>query len=142
MISAIEVSEPALDLELTKIMCIPGFDAKNAIKKFVILLCWNGTKLRFMEFSQLVFFIVNIVHYSFVWWKQKKNMYWNTINKYNLSLELYTYRVSHSKEGKVILLWWGHRFWFFLVFWVLHVHEIDSFMPNSSVFIFLMFRGL
>ena len=90
MISAIEVSEPALDLELTKIMCIRGFDAKNAIKKSAIRLCWNGTKLQFMEFSQLVFFIVNIVHYSFVWWKQKKNMYWNTINKYNLSLELYT----------------------------------------------------
>ena len=57
-------------------------------------------------------------------------------------LYLKTYRVSHSKEGQVILLWWGHRFWFFLVFWFLHVHEIDSFMPNSSVFIFLMFRGL
>jgi hypothetical protein len=47
------------------------------------------------------------------------------------------YRVSHSKEGKVILLWWGYRFWFSLIFWVLRVHEIDPFMPNSSVFIFL-----
>ena len=52
------------------------------------------------------------------------------------------YRVSHSKAGKVILLWWGHRFWFFPIFWVLHVHEIDSFLPNSSVFIFLMLRAL
>ena len=52
------------------------------------------------------------------------------------------YRVSHSKEGKVILLCWGHRFWFFPIFWVLHVHEIDSFMTNSSVFIFLMLRAL
>ena len=46
-----------------------------------------------------------------------------------------TYRVSHSKEGKVILLWWGDRFWFLLIFWVLLVHEIDSFMPHSSFFI-------
>jgi hypothetical protein len=46
------------------------------------------------------------------------------------------YRVSHSKEWKVILLWWGHRFWFFLIIRVLQVHEIDSFMPNSSIFYF------
>jgi hypothetical protein len=52
------------------------------------------------------------------------------------------YRVSHSKEGKVILLWWRYRFWFFLIFWVLRVHEIDPFMPNSSVFIFFMLRAL
>ena len=50
--------------------------------------------------------------------------------------------VSHSKEGKVILLWWGHRFWFLLISWVLHVHEIDSFMPNLSIFIFLMLSAL
>ena len=31
------------------------------------------------------------------------------------------YRVSHSKEGKVTLLWWGDRFWFLLIFWVLCV---------------------
>ena len=48
------------------------------------------------------------------------------------------YRVSHSKEGKVILLWWGYRFWFLLIFLVLHVHEIGTFMPNSSVFIVFM----
>ena len=29
-----------------------------------------------------------------------------------------------------------------LISWVLHVHEIDSFMPNSSVFIFLMLSAL
>ena len=52
------------------------------------------------------------------------------------------YRVSHSKEGKVILLWWGYRFWFLLIFWILHVHEIGAFMPNSSVFIYFMFRTL
>ena len=45
------------------------------------------------------------------------------------------YRVSHSKPEKVILLWWGHRFWFLLIFWILHVHEIRPFMPSSSVFI-------
>ena len=52
------------------------------------------------------------------------------------------YRVSHSKEGKVILLWWGYRFWFLLIFWVLCVHEKGTFMLNSSVFIFLMLRAL
>ena len=52
------------------------------------------------------------------------------------------YRVSHSKDWKVILLWWGYRFWFLLLFWILHVPEIGSFMPNSSVFIFLMLHAL
>ena len=52
------------------------------------------------------------------------------------------YRVSHSKEGKVILLWWGFRFWFLLTFLVLYVHEKGTFLLNSSVFIFLMFRAL
>ena len=65
------------------------------------------------------------------------NFFWLRICSINNSC-----RVSHSKEGKVILLWWGHRLWFFPIFWVLHVHEIDSFMPNSSVFIFLMLRAL
>ena len=55
--------------------------------------------------------------------------------------KMYTrYRVSHSKVSKVILLWWGHRFWFWfwflLIFWILHVHEIGAFMPNLSVFNF------
>ena len=44
------------------------------------------------------------------------------------------YRVSHSKGWKVILLWWGHIFWFLLIFWVLRFHEIGSFMSNSSVY--------
>ena len=48
------------------------------------------------------------------------------------------YRVSHSKVSKVILLWWGYRFQFMLIFWILRVHGIGAFMPNSSVFIFLM----
>ena len=52
------------------------------------------------------------------------------------------YRVSHCKLYKVILLCWGYRFWFLLIFWILRVHEIGTFMPNSSVFIFLMFRAL
>ena len=49
------------------------------------------------------------------------------------------YRVSHSK---VILLCWGYRFWFFLIIWTLRVYEIGPFMPNSSVFMFLMLRAL
>ena len=52
------------------------------------------------------------------------------------------YRVSHSIGLKVILLWWGYRFWFLLLFWILYVREIGAFMPNSSVFIFLMSRAL
>ena len=52
------------------------------------------------------------------------------------------YRVSHSKVSKVILLWWGYRFRFMLIFWILPVHGIGAFMPNSSVFIFLMLRAL
>ena len=48
------------------------------------------------------------------------------------------YRVSHSKPGKAILLWWRYRLWFLLIFWILRVHEKGTFMPNSSVFIFLM----
>ena len=51
------------------------------------------------------------------------------------------YRVSLSKASKVILLWWGYRFWFMLIFWFLWVHGIGAFMPNSSVFIFLMLRA-
>ena len=57
-------------------------------------------------------------------------------------LQCQAYRVSHSKEGKVFLLWWGYRFWFLLVFFILHVHELGAFMPNSPVFIFLMLRAL
>ena len=34
-----------------------------------------------------------------------------------LHLEI-MYRVSHSKEWKVILLWWGHIFWFLLCVYV------------------------
>ena len=40
------------------------------------------------------------------------------------------------------MLWWGYRFWFLLIFWILHVHEIGAFMPNLSVFIFLMLPAL
>ena len=50
--------------------------------------------------------------------------------------------MSHLKLYKVIWLCWGHRFWFLLIFLVLHVHEIGTFMPNSSVFILLMFPAL
>ena len=53
-----------------------------------------------------------------------------------------TYRVSHSKPSKVILLWWRYRLWFLLIFWILRVHEKGTFMPNSSVFIFLMLRAI
>ena len=42
------------------------------------------------------------------------------------------YRVSHSKDWKVILLWWGYTFWFLLIFWVLRVHEIGPFNFHLS----------
>ena len=65
---------------------------------------------------------------------------------YMTTLWLYSvhtiYRVSHSKVNKVILLWWGYRFQFLLIFWILRVHGIGAFMPNSSVFIFLMLHAL
>ena len=53
-----------------------------------------------------------------------------------------SYRVSHGKVNKVIWLFWGYSFWFLLIFWVLQVHEKGTFMPNSSVFIFLMLHDL
>ena len=60
-------------------------------------------------------------------------------NSTNSTFVLLKYRVSHSK---VILLWWGYRFWFLLLLWILHDHEIGAFMSNSSIFIFLMLRTL
>ena len=55
---------------------------------------------------------------------------------------IYIYRVSHCKVNKVIWLCWGYRFWFLLIFFILHVDEIWPFMPNPSLFIFLMLRAL
>ena len=54
----------------------------------------------------------------------------------------FLYRVSHCKVNKVIWLCWGYRFWFLLIFFILHVDEIWPFMPNPSLFIFLMFHAL
>ena len=51
-------------------------------------------------------------------------------------------RVSHSKVNKVILLCWGYRFGFLLMFWVVSVHEIGTFMSNLSVFTNLMMRAI
>ena len=52
------------------------------------------------------------------------------------------YRVSHSKVNKVILLRWGYRFWFLLIFCVLLVHEIGPFMHNLPVFIEMMLHTI
>ena len=52
------------------------------------------------------------------------------------------YRVSHSKVNKLIMLWYGYRFWFLLIFWILRVYEIGPFMPYSSVFIQMMMRAI
>ena len=50
--------------------------------------------------------------------------------------------LSFPQKNVVIWLCWGYRFWFFLIFLVLQVHELGTFMPNSSVFISLMLRPL
>ena len=41
-----------------------------------------------------------------------------------------------------MLLWWAYWYWFLQVFWILHDHKLGAFMPNSSVFIFLMLWAL
>ena len=58
------------------------------------------------------------------------------------SKEKFIYRVSHCKVNKVIWLCWGYKFWFLLIFFILHVDETWTFMPNSSLFIFMMLRAL
>ena len=63
-------------------------------------------------------------------------------NNHDVERQKSSYRVSHSKDEKVILLWWGYRFWFLLIFSILQVHEIGTFMFNSSVFIFLILCAL
>ena len=52
------------------------------------------------------------------------------------ALQFFIYRVSHTKEGKVVMLWWEYRFLFLLICSILRVHEIGTVMPNSSVFFF------
>ena len=51
------------------------------------------------------------------------------------------YRVCHSKDWKVIMLWWGYRFWFLLIFWILHVHEIGAFIRVLVDFFFVDTRS-
>ena len=52
------------------------------------------------------------------------------------------YMVSHGKVNTVIWLCWGYSFWFLLIFWALWAHEKGTFMPNSSVLIFLVLSAL
>ena len=52
------------------------------------------------------------------------------------ALQFFIYRVSHIKQGNVVMLWWEYRFWFLLICSILRVHEIGTVMPNSSVFFF------
>ena len=68
------------------------------------------------------------------------NNLWNW--NWEVTRILVYYRVSHSKPSNVILLWWGYRFWFLLIFWVLCVYELGTFILNLSIFIFLMLRAL
>ena len=46
-----------------------------------------------------------------------------------------SYRVSHGKVNKVIWLCWRYRFWFFLIFLVLQVHELGTFMPFDYFYV-------
>jgi hypothetical protein len=51
-----------------------------------------------------------------------------------------SYRVSHSKPGKVILLWWGYRFWFLPILGIIRVYEKGTItVPSSSVYFFAKF---
>ena len=82
----------------------------------------------------LVYLIPTTSQNLIMWSIQRKN---RTQIKRNMK-----YRVSHLKLTQVIWLCWGYIFWFLLIFLVLQVHEIGTFMSNSSVFIFLMLRAL
>ena len=66
-------------------------------------------------------------------WCSKKLIFFILIPFYCQFHQCQAYRVSHSKEDKVFLLWPGYRFWFFLVFWVVCVNEIGTFMSRVSV---------
>ena len=52
------------------------------------------------------------------------------------------YRVSHSKEHKVILLWWAYRFWILLICRVLCVHELGKFILSPKFFIEMMLHTI
>ena len=81
-----------------------------------------------MIWSQDFFFeIANslLLFYNFISLKDTENV-----------VTLPTYRVSHSN------LWWGYRFWFLLVFWILRVHEMRTLILSSSIFKKLMLRAL
>ena len=43
---------------------------------------------------------------------------------------------------EVILLWWGYRFWFMLIFCIVYVPDLGIFIPSSSVFIELMLHAI
>ena len=45
-----------------------------------------------------------------------------------------SYRVFNNVLTQFRQLCWEYRLWFVLIFWVLCVHEIGKFMPNSSIF--------
>jgi hypothetical protein len=79
----------------------------------------------------------NNINHGTLFYEDERENKWYFVAKIVL-----TYRVSHSKVNKVIWLCWGYRFWFLLIFFILHVHEIWPFMLNSSIFIFFMFRAL
>ena len=62
----------------------------------------------------------------------------------SFKLEVFLVQGISSQSEKVIWLCWECRFLFLflLIFLILHVHEIETFMLNSSVFIFLTMRFL
>ena len=75
-----------------------------------------------------------------IYWLNRKSVF-HLVNHEQIII-CTTYRVSPSKPDKVILLWWGYRLWFLLIFRILRVHEKGTFMPNSSVFVFMMLRAI
>ena len=87
--------------------------------------------------DQLILMLYFRTSFGFEWFYDKKHwMQWWVKQE-----TILRFRVSHSKPGKVILLWWRYRLWYLLI-WILRDYEKSTFMLNLSVFIFLMLHAL
>ena len=90
-----------------------------------------------------IILIIKTYEWSMGQWCRKQNIFSGACRIIScLKFLNLSSRVSHGKVNKVIWLCWGYRFWFLLIFWVQWIHEKGTFVPNSSVFIFLMLCAL
>ena len=89
--------------------------------------CFANFKLRGTLFSKI---IPNFCRLHAISIHKIQQFFWNSL----IFLIKSSYRVSHSKVNKVMLLLWGYEFWFLLIFLILCVSEIGPFMPHSWVF--------